>query len=342
MAIRPVTRASSGIGLACHGRGRRDRRGARPARPDPARRRGRARARPAPSVRRGGRRASPRPGPTSPRRRGTRSRPTRRPTGSASSATTGRPSAIARSAAASSDARRVAGAGRRDDEAVRARARSASIGVPSIATVAVTRWTRSAARVAVTWRRGPRARSRTTRSAVDAAERPAVQAPERVERERVGLRHVVGRLDRAARARRPARATELRRGGRGHGRGGGWPARRSRARSPSASRRSRRPASRRRGAGRRRTPSPRSCRCPGRRRRRRSTDPRAASRIARPQISNRAGNVKWLAGVRPWSIGTTSAISSRPGTWREERRAGEGRDVAAGDRVVAHADRARR
>ena len=66
--------------------------------------------------------------------------------------------------------------------------------------------------------------------------------------------------------------------------------------------------------------------------------PRAPSRIA-DHSSNSAGNVKWLAGVRPRSIGTTSAISSRPGTWARISAPDEGRDVAAGDRVVAHADR---
>src|SRR5688500_2735370 len=39
----------------------------------------------------------------------------------------------------------------------------------------------------------------------------------------------------------------------------------------------------------------------------------SASSIA-ARIANSAGNVKWLAGVRPRSSGTTSASSSRPGT----------------------------
>ena len=101
--------------------------------------------------------------------------------------------------------RRVAGAGRGDDEAVGAgRDGSAAIGVPSVATVAVTRKTRSAARVVATCRRGPR-RCRHEQHAARPI-RPsgaAVEAPERVERRRVGLRHVVGGLDRSRRGRRP-------------------------------------------------------------------------------------------------------------------------------------------
>ena len=60
----------------------------------------------------------------------------------------------------------------------------------------------------------------------------------------------------------------------------------------------------------------------------------------RALISKSVGKLKWLAGVSPRSIATTSAISSSPGDRREDGRAVEGRDVAAGCGVVAHADRA--
>ena len=67
-----------------------------------------------------------------------------------------------------------------------------------------------------------------------------------------------------------------------------------------------------RGRGPTGTRSPRSRRCPGRRRRRRSPGP-PGSGESRSAISNSFGNVKWLAGVRPRSIGTRSAMSSMPG-----------------------------
>ena len=168
-------------------------------------------------------RGSRRPGPRSRRRPGTRRRRSRRRPGSASSA---RPAARRRSPA---PRRRAARPRCSRHRSLRRRSRprrrrsSASIGVPSIATVAVTRWTRSAARVALTCRRGPRARVDDDPTAlVDRARAARVQAPERVERARVGLRHVVGRLDRPGEddddARRPASAgadaaTERRRAG---------------------------------------------------------------------------------------------------------------------------------
>ena len=172
----------------------------------------------------------------------------------------------------------------------------------------------------------------------DPPERPAVRAGERVERRRVHLDHVIGRLDRPGQARRRPRhraSTGRPQPGR---RRAGWPDHRSRPRPRRASRRSPRPASRRRGRDPSRTRSPRWCRCPGRRRRRRSTGP-PAPRGRLPRSRAASGNVKWLAGVRPRSIGDhlgDLVEARRPG---EDRRAVERRHIAAGHRVERAADR---
>ena len=228
VAIRPVMSMSSGMGQACRvgAAARRGRRG-RGRRPSPSASATRAlTAHRCPT-------GSARPGPRSLRRRGTRRPAPARPAGQRDARATGIPASIARSAAASSDGSRVARAGRRDDDPVAHRPRPPRrAATPSIATVAVMRWTRSAARAVATWRRGPRVAGRaTTPSAVDPPERAAVRAPERVERRRVRLGDVVGRLDRAGEADDHARRRASRRRRRPAPRRGGWPARRSPASS---------------------------------------------------------------------------------------------------------------
>ena len=239
----------------------------------------------------------------------------RRRTGQRVVSATGSPSAIARSAAASSSGRRVAGTGRLDDEAVGAgrqqrvdrRSRpcrpSPSRGGPAPLRASVD-----------TWRRGPRARSTTTRSPSTRPSGPVLRLWN-VSNDRawVFVTSSAGSIE-------PARTTTTptpRQGRRGR-RGDGPP-------------QVRRPVVRRRAGGAHR---------PGHDDRLRACveevveerrlldrvgaldDDHAVDRRSRrapprtePQIPNSAGNVKWLAGVRPRSIATTSAISSRPGVW---------------------------
>ena len=78
-------------------------------------------------------------------------------------------------------------------------ATAASSSEPSIATVAVMRWTRSAARVGLDPPSAGAPPEEHDLAGLDPAERAAVRAGERVERRGVHLDHVVGRLDRPAR-----------------------------------------------------------------------------------------------------------------------------------------------
>ena len=107
-------------------------------------------------------------------------------------------------------------------------------------------------------------------------ERPPVRALERVERRRVQLHDVVGRLERTGERHHDPLLAQLRRCRRRDGHRAGWPAPRSRGGPGCASPRSRRRASARRAGGPRRRPSPRSCPCPGRPPRRSRPGPPAA------------------------------------------------------------------
>ena len=118
---------------------------------------------------------------------------------------------------------------------------------------------------------------------------------------------------------------------------GGLPARRSRPRRRPASRRSPRRASGRRARDPSRSWSPRSCPCPGPRPRRRPRDPPAPS-CRSPAMSSRTGNVKWLAGVRPRSIGDDLRDRVEAGRPGQDGGAVEDRHVAAGDRIERGAD----
>ncbi len=265
--------------------------------------------------------------PRSPRRRGMRSRcPPRRP-GSGVARTTGSPSAIAASAAA-----RSAGSVLPDPVAATTKpsapaAWSAAIGVPSVATVAVTRKTRVAARVAATWRRGPRASRQHDLPATDVAEGSAIQAAERVEGGGVGLRDVIGCLDRPVQDDDRADVGGRDLGRRRHPDGIGQVPRPLVA---GLARRAHRPGDddrlrARRGAGRGRTPSPRSRRCPGRRlpHRCRRGPGRPRSRVE-PRRGRRAGNGS-RASARGRS-GRGRRSRSGPGRWRGgPRHRGRGR-----------------
>ena len=190
-------------------------------------------------------------------------------------------------------------------------ARRASIGVPSIATAALTRWTRSAARVVATCRRGPRVRTIVTSPASIRPSGPVLR-----------LRNVSNALawtfmTSSAGSIVPARTTTT-------------PA------PLSAGAEAARTASRR-FAG----PSNDGCSDvriapvttiglePSWSRSKKkavssitsvpwtTTAPvvsgSASAACTVSWMSNSAGNVKWLAGVRPRSMATTSAIASRPG-----------------------------
>ena len=168
---------------------------------------------------------------------------------------------------------------------------------------------RSSARAVRPARRG----RRRTPSSRHPPERPAVRAAEGVERRRVHLDHVVGRLDRAAEARRRPRR---------HASSGA-------AATRTASRRLAGP-SKPAASDARIAPVTTTGFAPSRTRSQaerglldrvgaldddRAVDRRVGQRLAQhvAAISNRSANVKWLAGVRPRSIATTSAIASRPG-----------------------------
>ena len=152
------------------------------------------------------------------------------------------------------------------------------------------------------------------------------------------LTHVVRRLDRPGEADDDARATHRRRGG-----DADRVAQVRRAVEAGLVRRPHRPGhDDRLRAVEDEVPaersSPRSCRCPGRRPRRRSIGSASASRRT-AAMSSSVGNVKWLAGVRPRSMATTSAIASSPGVRARIAGPSSTGHVAAGDRIEGRADR---
>ena len=171
------------------------------------------------------------------------------------------------------------------------------------------------------------------------AQPPAIRTPERVEGGGVHLRDVVGGFDRARERHDDADPTRVR-----GGRHGDRVAQVGRAVEIRLVRGPHRPGHDDRlrvrpRRGPRRRPSPRSCRSPARRRPRRRRGRPVPRRCPR-QIANSSANAKWLAGVRPRSIGTTSAMASRPGVRARIAAPSRAGTFPPGLRVERHADRA--
>ena len=193
VAIRPVMSMSSGTGQP--DRVREQCRQPVPIEPgpDPERQRD-------PGLRRAQVTDRQRPGPD-PRRAAARERVggAGRPDGQRLASATGIPASIARTAAASSAGSVFPAPVAATTIPSAPAATAASSSAPSIATVAVMRWTRSAARVVATWRGAARPQH------PDLVRRPPARATRRsgsrtCQRRRVHLEHVVGRLDRAGEA----------------------------------------------------------------------------------------------------------------------------------------------
>ncbi len=239
----------------------------------------------------------------------------RRRSGSGSSRTTGSPSAIAASAAASSAGDVLPAPVAATTKPSAPAACNAEIGVPSVATVAATRKTRSAARSAATRRRGPRAAASSTSPSTTRPSEPRFSARNVSKAEACVL--VTSSAASIVPSRTTTAPTSASRTAarRGHPDGRGQVGRTVVARLARGAHRAGdddrlRAVVEQVEEERRLLDRVRSLDDDG------AVDGRVRQRRRRRSaaIPNNASKVKWLAGVRPRSIGTRSAIAASPGT----------------------------